>query len=60
MGLDVNANHLCKVRTGRVHATARPVHLGRTTHVWDIRLCDDHGKEVCISRLTMAVIDFEL
>lgn len=60
VGLDVNANHLCKVRTGRVHATARPVHLGRTTHVWDIRLCDDHGKEVCISRLTMAVIDFEL
>lgn len=60
VGLDVNANHLRKVREGRVHAIARPVHIGRTTHVWDIRISDDDGREICISRLTMAVIDFEL
>lgn len=56
VGLDVNANHLRAVRSGRVSAVARPVHIGRTTHVWDIRLTDDNGKLNCISRLTMAVV----
>jgi 1,4-dihydroxy-2-naphthoyl-CoA hydrolase len=56
VGLEVNANHLRGVRSGRVHAVARPVHLGRTTHVWDIRLHDDSGKTSCISRLTVAVV----
>ena len=56
VGLEVNANHLRGVRSGRVHAVARPVHLGRTTHVWDIRLHDDSGKTTCISRLTVAVV----
>ena len=56
VGLEVNANHLRGVRSGRVTAVARPVHLGRTTHVWDIRLTDENGKPSCISRLTMAIV----
>lgn len=56
VGLEVNANHLRGLRSGRVHAVARPVHLGRTTHVWDIRLSGDDGKPSCISRLTMAIV----
>ena len=56
VGLEVNANHLRAVRSGRVTAVARPVHMGHTTHVWDIRLTDDSGKSSCISRLTIAVV----
>ena len=56
VGLEVNANHLRGVRSGRVSAVARPVHRGRTTHGWDIRLTDDSGKLTCISRLTIAVV----
>lgn len=56
VGLEVNANHLRAVRGGRVTAVARPVHLGRSTHVWDIRLNDDDGRISCIARLTMAVV----
>ncbi len=56
VGLEVNANHLRGLRSGRVTAVARPVHLGRTTHVWDIRLAGDDGKPSCISRLTMAIV----
>ncbi|MBF7729476.1 hotdog fold thioesterase [Pseudomonas sp. N040] len=56
VGLEVNANHLRGLRSGRVTAVARPVHLGRTTHVWDIRLSGEDGKTSCISRLTVAVV----
>lgn len=56
VGLEVNANHLRGLRSGRVTAVARPVHIGRTTHVWDIRLTSDEGKASCVSRLTMAVV----
>ncbi|HEX8592090.1 MAG TPA: hotdog fold thioesterase [Pseudomonas sp.] len=56
VGLEVNANHLRGLRSGRVTAVARPVHMGRTTHVWDIRLTSDEGKTSCISRLTIAVV----
>lgn len=56
VGLEINANHLRGVRSGRVTATARPVHIGRSTHVWDIRLSTEDGKLSCISRLTIAVI----
>lgn len=56
-GLEINANHLRGVQEGFVTATARPVHLGRTTHVWDIRIIEEASqKMVCISRLTVAVI----
>jgi uncharacterized protein (TIGR00369 family) len=56
VGLEINANHLRGLRSGRVTAVARPVHIGRTTHVWDIRLTSDEGKASCISRLTIAVV----
>jgi uncharacterized protein (TIGR00369 family) len=56
VGLEINANHLRGVRSGRVTATARSIHLGRTTQVWDIRLVNDDGKVNCVSRLTMAVV----
>lgn len=56
VGLDINANHLRSVRSGHVIGTARPVHLGKSTHVWEIQIADEAGKLVCISRLTMAVL----
>jgi uncharacterized protein (TIGR00369 family) len=56
VGLEVNANHLRGLRSGRVTAVARPLHLGRTIQVWDIRLSGDDGKLSCVSRLTMAVV----
>lgn len=56
VGLEVNANHLRGLRSGRVTGVARAVHIGRTTHVWDIRLQGDDRKPSCISRLTVAVV----
>ncbi|MFK7699883.1 hotdog fold thioesterase [Pseudomonas caspiana] len=56
VGIEVNANHLRGVRSGRVTAVAYPVHIGRTTHVWNIRLTSEDGKASCISRLTVAVV----
>lgn len=56
VGLDINANHIRGVRGGLVTGTARAVHLGRTTQVWEIRIEEETGKLVCLSRLTMAVI----
>ncbi|WP_411389460.1 hotdog fold thioesterase [Pseudomonas sp. MPB23] len=56
VGLEVNANHLRGVRSGRVTAVAKAIHIGRTTQVWDIRLSNDDGKASCVSRLTMAVV----
>lgn len=58
VGLDINANHVRSVpKGGMVTATARPLHLGRSTHVWDIQLVDEKERLVCISRLTMAIIE---
>jgi len=56
VGMEVNANHLRPVRDGFVTAVCKPVHLGKSSHVWDIRISDDKGKTVCISRLTVAII----
>lgn len=56
VGLDINANHVRAVTEGVVTGTARPVHLGRSTQVWEIRIEDENGKLVCISRLTLAVV----
>lgn len=57
VGLEINANHLRAARSGRVTGTARPVHLGRRSQVWEIRIEDEAGKLTCISRLTVSVID---
>ena len=56
VGIEINANHLRGVREGEVTGTARPLHVGRSTQVWEIRIEDDHGRLACISRLTLAVI----
>lgn len=56
VGLDINANHVRAVRSGVVTGTARAVHLGKTTQVWEIRIEDEAGRLVCVSRLTMAVL----
>ena len=56
VGLEINANHLRAVRSGIVTGTARPLHLGRSTQVWEIRIEDAAGKPVCISRITLAVL----
>ena len=56
VGLDINANHLRSVSEGWVTAIARPIHIGRTTHVWQIELSNDKGQLTCVSRLTMAIL----
>ncbi|MFC7301502.1 hotdog fold thioesterase [Cognatiluteimonas weifangensis] len=56
VGIEINANHLAAVREGTVTGTARPLHVGRSTQVWEIRIEDAHGRLVCISRLTLAAV----
>jgi 1,4-dihydroxy-2-naphthoyl-CoA hydrolase len=56
VGIEINANHIRSARSGFVSGTARPVHLGRQTHVWEIRIVDEREKLVCISRLTVAIV----
>ena len=56
VGLEINANHIRAATGGVVTGTARPLHIGRATHVWEIRIEDEQNKLVCISRLTMAVV----
>lgn len=55
VGLEISANHLKPVTRGHVIGTARPIHIGRSTQVWDIRIEDDSGRMSCVSRLTLAV-----
>lgn len=56
VGLDINTNHIKPMREGRVIATAKPYHLGRTTQVWGIEIKDEAGKLVSVTRLTMVVL----
>ena len=56
VGLDINANHVRGVTDGIVTGTARPIHLGRTTQVWEIRIEDERLRLVCIARLTVAIV----
>lgn len=56
VGIEINANHLQAVRAGTVTGTARPLHVGRRTQVWEIRIEDEAGRLACIARLTLAVI----
>jgi 1,4-dihydroxy-2-naphthoyl-CoA hydrolase len=57
VGLEINGNHLRAKTDGVVRATAVPVHLGRSTHVWSIEITDEQGRLVCVSRCTMAVVE---
>lgn len=57
VGLDINANHLRAVKEGWVYGTTTPVHVGKTTQVWEIRITNEADELVCISRITMAILD---
>ena len=57
VGLEINANHLRGVTSGTVTGTARPLHIGRSTQVWEIRIENEAGELACISRLTIAVVN---
>ncbi len=57
VGLEVNANHIRSVRSGLVYAKATPIHIGRSTQVWDVRISDDQDRTVSVSRITVAVLD---
>ena len=60
VGLEINANHLRSVTGGKgykVHGEAKPIHIGKKTQVWAIDIRNDEGKQVCVSRCTLAVID---
>lgn len=56
VGLEINANHIRSARDGKVIGTAEPIHLGATTHVWDIRIVDEKERLICVSRLTVAIL----
>ncbi|HYF70439.1 MAG TPA: hotdog fold thioesterase [Ohtaekwangia sp.] len=57
VGLEINANHLKGIREGEVIGVTRPIHIGKKTQVWEIRISNTQGELVCISRITMAVLD---
>ena len=57
VGLEINANHIRGVKSGYVKGIAKPVHIGKKTQVWEIRISTTEGELVCISRITMAVLD---
>lgn len=57
MGLEINANHIRAIRDGYVEGIARPLHIGRKTQVWEIKIYDPQERIVCVSRITMAVLD---
>lgn len=59
VGLEINANHLRRVSSGWVEGIAQPLHLGRRSHVWDIRLHDDQRQLICVSRCTVAVVELK-
>ena len=57
VGLEINANHVRSVRDGYVTGTVKPLHIGKSTQIWQIHIRDDQERLVCISRITMAVLD---
>jgi len=59
VGQEINANHVRAASSGYVIGTARPVHVGRRSHVWEIRITDEQARLVCISRITMYILDGE-
>jgi len=57
VGLEINANHVRSVRSGYVIGVAKPIHMGSSTHIWEINIHDEQNRLVCISRLTLAILD---
>jgi 1,4-dihydroxy-2-naphthoyl-CoA hydrolase len=56
VGLEINANHVRSAKEGFVTGIAKPIHIGASTHVWDIKIYDEREKLVCVSRLTVAIL----
>lgn len=56
VGIEINANHIRSVRSGEVTGIVTPIHIGASTHVWDIKIYDEREKLVCVSRLTVAIL----
>jgi 1,4-dihydroxy-2-naphthoyl-CoA hydrolase len=56
VGIEINANHIRSVRSGLVTGITTPIHIGASTHVWDIKIYDEREKLVCVSRLTVAIL----
>jgi len=57
VGLEINANHIRAMKEGIVIGTTRPIHVGKRTHVWEIKITNELDELVCISRITIAIID---
>jgi 1,4-dihydroxy-2-naphthoyl-CoA hydrolase len=57
VGLEVNANHIKSIRQGFVYGVTKPIHIGKKTQVWEIRITADGGDLICVSRITLAVLD---
>jgi len=57
VGLEINANHIRSVSSGFVYGHVNPIHIGNSTHIWEIRITDENDQLVCVSRITMAVLD---
>ncbi|MGI9544657.1 MAG: hotdog fold thioesterase [Cyclobacteriaceae bacterium] len=57
VGLEINANHIKSARKGLVHGITRPLHIGKQTQVWQIKITNDNQQLVCVSRITMAVLN---
>jgi 1,4-dihydroxy-2-naphthoyl-CoA hydrolase len=56
VGIEINANHIRSAKEGFVYGTCSPLHIGSSTHVWDIRITNEEEKLICISRLTVAIM----
>jgi len=57
VGMEINANHIRPVRSGRVYGVVKPIHIGRKTHVWEISISNQNGKLICVSRITLAILN---
>ena len=57
VGLEINANHIIAVRSGIVKGTTTPIHIGRKTQIWEIKIFNEQDQLSCISRITVAIID---
>jgi 1,4-dihydroxy-2-naphthoyl-CoA hydrolase len=59
VGMEINANHVRSVSSGFVYGVTKPIHVGRTTHIWEIKILDQEDNLVCVSRLTLAIVKNE-
>ncbi|MDN4165357.1 hotdog fold thioesterase [Cytophagales bacterium LB-30] len=57
VGLEINANHIKGVRSGYVYGTTTPIHVGKSTHLWEIKITNEKDELVCVSKITMAILD---